>query len=71
MLRVTFELGKEAGNACLRRDRRAPQALQVAVIDQSGEVLTNRNVPSQVPPILKVIGGLPPSGSGCSRTLSA
>ena len=27
MLRVTFELGKEAGNVCLRRDRRAPQAL--------------------------------------------
>src|SRR6266849_3756467 len=26
MLRVTFELGKEAGNVCLRRDRRAPQA---------------------------------------------
>src|SRR5258708_34868815 len=27
MLRVTFELGKEAGHVCLRRDRRAPQAL--------------------------------------------
>src|SRR6266487_2313125 len=27
MLRVTFELGKEAGNVCLRRYRRAPQAL--------------------------------------------
>ena len=33
---------------------------QVAVIDQSGEVLTNRNVPNGVEPILKVIGGLPP-----------
>jgi len=33
---------------------------QVAVVDQSGEVLTNRNVPNGVEPILKVIGGLPP-----------
>ena len=33
---------------------------QVAVIDQSGEVLANRNVPNEVEPILKVIGGLPP-----------
>ena len=33
---------------------------QVAVIDQGGEVLVNRNVPNGVEPILKVIGGLPP-----------
>src|SRR5438034_6559591 len=33
---------------------------QLAVIDQSGEVLTNRNVPNGVEPILSVIGGLPP-----------
>jgi hypothetical protein len=33
---------------------------QVAVAGQSGEVLTNRNVPNGVEPILKVIGGLPP-----------
>src|SRR6266704_5441002 len=33
---------------------------QVAVVDQSGEVLVNRNVPNGVEPILKVIGGLPP-----------
>jgi hypothetical protein len=33
---------------------------QVAVIDQSGEVLANRNVPNGAEPILKVIGGLPP-----------
>jgi transposase len=33
---------------------------QVAVIDQSGKVLANRNVPNGVEPILKVIGGLPP-----------
>ena len=32
---------------------------QVTVIDQSGEVLTNRNVPNGAEPILKVIGGLP------------
>jgi len=32
---------------------------QVAVIDQSGEVLANRNVPNGVEPILGVIGGLP------------
>ena len=32
---------------------------QVAVIDQGGEVLANRNVPNGVEPILKVIGGLP------------
>ena len=33
---------------------------QVAVIDQAGQVLANRNVPNGVQPILKVIGGLPP-----------
>jgi transposase len=33
---------------------------QVAVIDQDGQVLANRNVPNGVQPILKVIGGLPP-----------
>jgi transposase len=33
---------------------------RVAVIDQSGEVLANRNVPNGAEPILKVIGGLPP-----------
>jgi transposase len=32
---------------------------QVAVIDQAGEVLANRNVPNGVEPILGVIGGLP------------
>ncbi len=32
---------------------------QVAVIDQAGEVLANRNVPNGVKPILSVIGGLP------------
>src|SRR5215475_7464676 len=33
---------------------------QVAVIDQAGQVLANRNVPNGAEPILKVIGGLPP-----------
>src|SRR5206468_1778690 len=32
---------------------------QVAVINQDGEVLANRNVPNGVEPILRVIGGLP------------
>ena len=32
---------------------------QVAVVDQGGEVLANRNVPNGVKPILSVIGGLP------------
>jgi transposase len=32
---------------------------QVAVVDESGEVLANRNVPNGVQPILGVIGGLP------------
>src|SRR5438034_5576643 len=32
---------------------------QVAVIDQDGEVLANRNGPNGVEPILRVIGGLP------------
>jgi transposase len=32
---------------------------QVAVVDQSGEVLANRNVTNGVAPILSVIGGLP------------
>src|SRR5881392_1564618 len=33
---------------------------QVAVVDESGKVLANRNVPNGVEPILGVIGGLPP-----------
>ena len=33
---------------------------QVAVIDQDGAVLANRNVPNGVETILGVIGGLPP-----------
>jgi transposase len=33
---------------------------QLAVVDATGEVLANRNVPNGVEPILKVIGGLPP-----------
>jgi transposase len=32
---------------------------QVAVINQDGKVLANRNVPNGVKPILSVIGGLP------------
>ena len=42
---------------------------QVAVIDQDGEVLANRNVPNGVEPILGVIGGLPagtPAASGAA-----
>ncbi len=31
----------------------------MAVIDQDGEVLANRNVPNGVGPILRVIGDLP------------
>jgi transposase len=33
---------------------------QVAVIDQDGQVLANRNVPNGAEPVLGVIGGLPP-----------
>jgi transposase len=33
---------------------------QVAVVNESGEVLANRNVPNGTEPILGVIGGLPP-----------
>jgi transposase len=33
---------------------------QVAVIDQDGQVLANRDVPNGAEPIVKVIGGLPP-----------
>ena len=36
---------------------------EVAVIDQDGQVLANRNVPSGAEPILKVIGGLPPGAA--------
>src|SRR6266480_5418131 len=33
---------------------------QVAIVDECGKVLANRNVPNEVGPILGVIGGLPP-----------
>src|ERR1700750_2733751 len=32
---------------------------QVAVVDEGGKVLVNRNVPNGVKPVLSVIGGLP------------
>jgi transposase len=34
---------------------------QVAVINEGGEVLANRNVPDGTQPVLGVIGGLPPA----------
>jgi hypothetical protein len=40
---------------------------QVAVVDQSGEVLSSRNVPNGAEPILKVIGGLPPGTPAASE----
>ena len=58
-LRVTCELGKEAGNVCLRRNRRAPQAFPAGGHRRQREVLANRNVPNGAEPILKVIGDLP------------
>ena len=39
---------------------------QLAVVDATGEVLANRNVPNGVEPILKVIGGLPPGTPAAS-----
>ena len=44
---------------------------QVAVIDQDGLVLANRNVNNGVTPILSVIGGLPPGTEPRSRPRSA
>jgi len=41
---------------------------QVAVIDQDGQVLANRNVPNGAEPILKVIGGLPAAFEACYGT---
>ena len=45
-------------SACVGIDVQRKRSL-VVVIDQSGEVLANRNVPNGVEPILGVIGGLP------------
>jgi hypothetical protein len=39
---------------------------QVAVIDASGKVLINRNVPDGAEPILTAIGGLPPGTPAAS-----
>jgi hypothetical protein len=40
---------------------------RLAVIDATGEVLVNRNVPNGVEPILQVIGGLPPGTPAAIR----
>jgi hypothetical protein len=40
---------------------------QVAIIDAEGKVLANRNVPNDVEPILRVIGGLPPGTPAAIR----
>jgi transposase len=60
MLRVIFELGKGGPvmSVYVGIDVHRKRS-QVAVIDQSGEVLANRNVPNGIEPILGVIGGLP------------
>jgi hypothetical protein len=65
MLAVTCEPGKEAGDVCLRGDMHRKRC-QVAVIDASGRVLTNRNVPDGAEPSLTVIGGLPPGTPAAS-----
>src|SRR6185437_6866877 len=44
---------------------------QVAVIDEGGKVLANRNVPNGVKPILSVIGGLPAGTPRRTRPRSA
>jgi hypothetical protein len=44
---------------------------QVAVAGQPGEVLTNRNVPNGVEPILRVIGGLPPGTAAAFEAATA
>src|SRR6266540_6259772 len=41
---------------------------QVAVVNESGEVLANRNVPNGTETILGVIGGLPPGTPAASGT---
>jgi transposase len=57
--RGTYELGKEALDVYVGIDVHRKRS-QVAVIDQGGEVLANRNVPNGVESVLGVIGGLPP-----------
>jgi transposase len=51
---------RRPGDVCLRGIDVHRKRSQVAVIDQDGQVLANRNVPNGVEPILGVIGGLPP-----------
>ena len=53
------------------RNRRAPQRSQVAVVNEGGEVLANRNVPNGVEPILSVIGTLPRARRRRTRLRSA
>ena len=43
-----FELGKEARDVCLRRIDVHRKRSQVAVVDDLGEVVCNRNVPNGV-----------------------
>jgi hypothetical protein len=58
--RGAVSLGYGPDGKRIRRKVGGRKRSQVAVIDQGGEVLLNRNVPNGVEPILKVIGGLPP-----------
>ena len=44
---------------------------QVAVVDQDGQVLANRNVTNGVEPILRVIGGLPGPTRAAASGLAA
>jgi hypothetical protein len=53
MLRVTFELGKETGYVCPRRIDVHRKRSRLAVIDATGEVLANRNVPDRADRVLR------------------
>jgi hypothetical protein len=60
-------LSPDAAHVCLRRNRRAPQALPGGGHRPVRGVLANRNVPDGVAPILTVIGGLPPGTPAAIR----
>src|SRR5215472_10016365 len=59
MLRVTTSSGRRPSMSVYVGIDVHRKRSQVAVIDQDGEVLANRNVPNGVKSILGVIGGLP------------
>jgi hypothetical protein len=55
-----IELGEGGPDGCIRRDGRASQRSQVAIVDEAGVLQRNRNLPNDPAKLVPILGELPP-----------